>query len=451
MEKYSPKRSYVMIRLVSNWTALGLLVLIAACGGDATPPLPFAVADGGARVDGGAASVDAGTPVAMDAGSAPALECPPPDGGTPANNVVVLNPLTGAIAKTFDLTCHAENPGYPRPYLMALVQGKLYVTLQDFDAFFSNHKNGKVLVIDPMRDAVLRKVDLAGKKNISDVVGGPDGLVYVAAQGILGLDFPGFTVEPELSGGIDVVDPATDRVVRSIDDDAFGGNVTKLAFASATRAYAVVAVYDRTVTPHENRYVVRRFNPVTGAVEPTPVYAASGSFVSGMVFDASTGHLYVADADFITPRAVAIRDSDATVDSSRSVALSLTPQGMDLFVSGPARRLVLVEPDFSGGVGAVEVVDLTRTPPLVAALGPDPVSSDPVVRIAPIPGVVPQVPQAYVVNRFGADNIQWLDPESGFATRTLSGVRAQWSTGNGSNPQDALPVSATKLYVTLQN
>jgi len=49
----------------------------------------------------------------------------------------------------------------------------------------------------------------------------------------------------------------------------------------------------------------------------------------------------------------------------------------------------------------------------------------------------------YVVNRFGGDNIQVLDPSQSFATLS------QCSTGGGSNPQDIGFVSATKAYVTL--
>jgi hypothetical protein len=48
----------------------------------------------------------------------------------------------------------------------------------------------------------------------------------------------------------------------------------------------------------------------------------------------------------------------------------------------------------------------------------------------------------YVVNRFGQDNIQVIDPAQNYLT-----VR-QFSTGNGSNPQDICFVSATKAYVT---
>lgn len=47
----------------------------------------------------------------------------------------------------------------------------------------------------------------------------------------------------------------------------------------------------------------------------------------------------------------------------------------------------------------------------------------------------------YVVNRFGGDNVQVID---GATMNTMH----QWSTGNGTNPQDICFVSPTKAYVT---
>ena len=48
----------------------------------------------------------------------------------------------------------------------------------------------------------------------------------------------------------------------------------------------------------------------------------------------------------------------------------------------------------------------------------------------------------YVINRFGADNIQIIDPTKNFATRK------QFSTGNGSNPQDIVFATALKAYIS---
>lgn len=51
----------------------------------------------------------------------------------------------------------------------------------------------------------------------------------------------------------------------------------------------------------------------------------------------------------------------------------------------------------------------------------------------------------YVVNRFGADNIQILDPDNSFSTVN------QYSVGAGSDPHDILVVDGTKAYVTRYN
>ena len=51
----------------------------------------------------------------------------------------------------------------------------------------------------------------------------------------------------------------------------------------------------------------------------------------------------------------------------------------------------------------------------------------------------------YVVNRFGADNIQVLDPQNGFSTKR------QFSVEPGSDPHDIAFVSETKAYVTRYN
>jgi DNA-binding beta-propeller fold protein YncE len=48
----------------------------------------------------------------------------------------------------------------------------------------------------------------------------------------------------------------------------------------------------------------------------------------------------------------------------------------------------------------------------------------------------------YVVNRFGADNIQVIDPQQGYTTIV------QQSVGNGTNPQDIAVVSPSKAYVS---
>jgi WD40 repeat protein len=52
-------------------------------------------------------------------------------------------------------------------------------------------------------------------------------------------------------------------------------------------------------------------------------------------------------------------------------------------------------------------------------------------------------PVLYVLNRFGADNVQALDIEAGFTTLW------QCSVGNGNNPQDLVVVDESQAYVSL--
>jgi hypothetical protein len=430
---------------MSRWARALSLVLLgflaASCGQGRDRYSP----DGGILPPPG--SADGGAP--GDGGSVAAQDCLRPDGGVAARNLLVMNPQNGQILRTLDLSCFAENPDrLPRPFLMAQARGKVYVALQDFDQFFSHHGTAKLLVLDPAEDRVVRRIDLRGRKNVSDLRLGADGLLYVATQGILGLEYPGFTVEPELSGGIDIVDPATDQVVGTIDDDAFGGNVTLLEPVSSSQGYAVVAVFDTQGSPRENRYHIKAWNPQARTGLAASLYASPGSFISGLQFDPASDCLWIAEGSFSSPRLRALRRADASLDTARDIQLALPPQGMGLYSVGSTRVLVVVEPDFTGGVGVVQTVDLAGAPPYSAVTRGDPVSSDPVVRVTQPLGGAPLV---FVVNRYGADNLQWLDPQNGFLTRRLGNTALQWSTGNGTNPQDVLAVSENKVYVTLQN
>jgi DNA-binding beta-propeller fold protein YncE len=86
--------------------------------------------------------------------------------------------------------------------------------------------------------------------------------------------------------------------------------------------------------------------------------------------------------------------------------------------------------DFSTGCAS----HVTLGPPRAAHSCVELLSSDPVARWA--------FGKVYVVNRFGFDNIQILNPGAGFATEF------QFSVGNGSNPQDIAVISPTKAYVS---
>jgi hypothetical protein len=89
--------------------------------------------------------------------------------------------------------------------------------------------------------------------------------------------------------------------------------------------------------------------------------------------------------------------------------------------------------DFSTGTAAIVSADTLLAPACNLA----PIHSDAVARF--FQGRI------YVVNRFGADNVQVLDPYNGFATMK------QFSLGNGSDPHDIALVSFTRAFVTRYN
>ncbi len=92
-------------------------------------------------------------------------------------------------------------------------------------------------------------------------------------------------------------------------------------------------------------------------------------------------------------------------------------------------RAFVYTTDFSSGT----IADIQFGPPRIVSSNLATVASDAVLRY--FDGYL------YVVNRFGFDNIQILDPANNFATVL------QFSVGNGSNPHDMELVSPTKAYV----
>lgn len=95
-----------------------------------------------------------------------------------------------------------------------------------------------------------------------------------------------------------------------------------------------------------------------------------------------------------------------------------------------ASYLFATTTDFSTGCAS----HVSLEPPRMTQSCVELLSSDPVARWA--------FGKIYVVNRFGFDNIQILNPAANFATEF------QFSVGNGTNPQDIAVISPTKAYVS---
>lgn len=119
-------------------------------------------------------------------------------------------------------------------------------------------------------------------------------------------------------------------------------------------------------------------------------------------------------------------DGQVTVDelvAAVRVAIDGAPEG----------RAFVVATDFQTGSFATITLDPPRT--VVGANAGRHVGSDATPRV--------YRNKIYVVNRFGSDSVQEIDPSAGFAT-----VKS-CSTGAGSNPNDIAFASPSKAYVPL--
>ena len=207
----------------------------------------------------------------------------------PYNDVAVMDLEDGSIVDHVDLTPYARNPDHlPRADQALLHDGLLYVTMEDTDLSFTRFMNGRVVVIDPILRQPIDVIDLAGQNPFEALeYSQATGLIYVGLAGI----FPGRLAQA-LTGGIEVIDPATRQARLLVDDDALGGNVSALALHSADRGYCVVS--DASFHNY-----VKAFDPTTGEVLGTVFDSASE--IAALATDGD-GYLLIGENDFFAPR-----------------------------------------------------------------------------------------------------------------------------------------------------
>jgi hypothetical protein len=232
----------------------------------------------------------------------------------PYDDVGLLDLDDGSLIQSIDLRPLARNPDHlPRPDQIAWSHGRLFVTLQDANASFTQFMNGRIAVIDPVLRRVEDVIDLAGQNPFEALVEEPQsGLLYVGLAGI----FPGLKPQA-LTGGIEAVDPASRRSLGLvIDDDDLGGNVTALAVPQADRGFAVV-------TDASFRNTIRMFDPQAKAVLG-PVYESTDR-IAGLASDGE-GWVLAADASFTSPRLLILDGATGAIVAA--VPLRLPPQSL---------------------------------------------------------------------------------------------------------------------------
>jgi len=216
--------------------------------------------------------------------------------------------VTGSI----DLSALADDDGTPDMTLMAIRGNLVYVALQRLDIespLREPAENGAIAVIDTTTDTLIDSIELSGENPFAMTKGLTirGNSLYVSEVGIFGTN----------DGGIERVDLAT-RTAQGfiLSEETAGGDIVDFAFASSTRAYAIVSRADFTTA-------LIAFDPVAGTVLDT-VEAADGFDYSDIEVNLR-GELYLADRKFDRPGMRVFRASDGSELTDAPLDVGLPP------------------------------------------------------------------------------------------------------------------------------
>jgi hypothetical protein len=232
--------------------------------------------------------------------------------------LLIVNPSAQPNCKDFavgeiDLSSLADADGNPDMDQMAIVDGRLYVSLERLNihsVLRTPAENGAIAVIDIATDTLMGHIELKGENPFAATKGLTvrNGAIYVADVGLFGV----------LDGGIERIDLQSqqpdDRYV--ISEQQLDGDISDFAFVSDHLAYAIVS------TPDFSTKLVG-FDPTTGAVGNT--IAESDTFTFFDIELDDRGELYVADRSLHAPGVRIFRAADGVELTSSPIDLVLPP------------------------------------------------------------------------------------------------------------------------------
>ncbi|HEX5036268.1 MAG TPA: hypothetical protein VFX30_03840 [bacterium] len=125
--------------------------------------------------------------------------------GLDVDDLIIINPQTGAIAKTIDLTPFTANDGarFARVSDLLKVGGKIFAAVQDLgnDLSLAADQPGKIVAIDTATDGIVDSAVLACRDPVAMAYSNETHFIYVACADYFNLASP--------YGGVEVVDPST--------------------------------------------------------------------------------------------------------------------------------------------------------------------------------------------------------------------------------------------------
>jgi len=312
---------------------------------------------------------------------------------------------------------------------MVIVGNYLFVALQRMDNF-SVVRDAYLAVIDTNTDTLV-DVD-PGTPEVDPIVltgRNPNFMYYDEGLGKIVVSETGSY--GMMDGGIEVVDPVN-FVAEGfvIDETTLGDDVGFVVLVDNAIGFVVAGgFFSNNVVAFDVSV-----NQVTGAVTGSnPRDLISGlSFIASLAVD-DTDRLLVPDR---TAGAPGIRVFDSSTETEITVDpidVGLPPNTVLVVPTNPQKAFVTTTDYMTGSYSTIDLSNLSVSKNLPSTTGIIESDNDAVYFNNKV----------YVINKFGFDNITVLDISD------LTTAVTQFSTGNGTNPQDMVFVSDTQAYVSL--
>jgi hypothetical protein len=312
---------------------------------------------------------------------------------------------------------------------MVVVGKYLFIALQRLDGF-SVVRDAYIAVIDTDTDTlvdvnpVTPEIDpivLTGRNPNFMYYDEGLGKIVVSETGSYGM----------MDGGIEVVDPLSFEAEGFIiDEAALGDDAGPVVMVDNVIGFVVVGGF------FSNKVVAFdvAVDPGTGAVtvsNPRDLFSNS-PFIPSLAVD-DTKRLLVPDRTLASP-GVRIFDSFTEVEVTASpLDVGLPPNTVMVIPTVPPVAFVTTTDYATGSYSTIDLSDLSASVNLPSTTGI--IESDNTA--------VYFNNKVYIINKFGFDNITVLKVSD------LTTAIKQFSTGNGTNPQDMAFVSDTQAYVSL--
>lgn len=201
-------------------------------------------------------------------------------------NLAVVDPSGASTAvRTIDLGAFAGTDGIPEAESVLVVGTRAYVTLQQLDRTMGYRAPDRstVVVIDTATDALVDTDGAtAGTQGISLSFGNPQRIVASSDGAFLLVSSSG-NFDSDADGGIDVIDAATNRVVRTLRASDFGGKEPgSVEVLDASVAWAVVDTTTGAPPMTVTTSAIRAFDFRTGMVTAAPVAMSTSARYGGL-------------------------------------------------------------------------------------------------------------------------------------------------------------------------